>query len=78
MSIQNFEGFYAKLEDGPEGAAVIAMQMVYKITATDGSGLVGSRTEAVDFVQLASFMADDVLMAVKAAVDAEVASRELV
>ena len=76
MSIQNFEGFYAKLEDGEDGASVIAMQMVYKITATDGSGLVGSRTEAVDFEQLATIMSDDVLAAVKAAVDAEVASRQ--
>ena len=75
MSTQNFEGFYAKLGDGEDGASIIAMQMVYKITATDGSGLVGSRTEAVDFEQLASFMDDAVLAAVKAAVDAETAAR---
>ena len=75
MSIQNFEGFYANLEDGEDGASVIAMQIVYKVTATDGSGLVGSRTEAVDFDQLASFMDNAVLAAVKAAVDAETAAR---
>ena len=76
MSSENFEGFYAKLEEAESGASVVAMQMVYRVTATDGSGLVGTRTEAVTFEQLATIMSDDVLAAVKAAVDAEVASRQ--
>ena len=73
----HFEAFYAKLADteNPDIADIVSMQIEYRVVATDGSGLVGSRTETVTFPELAATMSDDVLAAVKAAVDAEVAAR---
>ena len=78
MSTQHFEGFHAKLADtsDPSIADVVSMQIVYRIVASDGSGLTGTRTESVGFPELVATMADEVLAAVKAAVDAEVAARE--
>jgi hypothetical protein len=75
---QYFERFEARLAentDNPEMTDVISMQMVMRIVAEDGSGLVGTRVTTVTFEELATVMADDVLAAVKAAVDAEVAAR---
>lgn len=75
---EHFENFYARLTDDPLDSSVArisAMQVQKRIVATDGSGLVGARVEAVDYAGLCVLMHDDDLAALKVAIEAEIAAR---